>query len=574
MEATPTTTIATITATSTSSPPPYDAGGALDIPPSTTASTIEASIHGFDSNEKSISDNKLESDLEQQDKPSNHTPTGIRRFLLLLGLFLGCILAALDNTIVATALPQISSDFNAQSQMAWIATAYLLAYTAFQSLYGRFSDIFGLKTMYLGASVIFLIGSIGCGAASSMIMLIIFRAVQGIGGAGLLSIMMIMVSVMFGDINERARYQTLGYLAFGISGICGPLLGGVFVEHSTWRWCFYMNIPIGVFAVLLVFKFYQIPFERTETLQKKLRRVDYFGVLITIGAVLCLLLPLNWGGTAYDWNSAVIISLFCIMGVLIIVLVFVEQRAAEPIIPMYLFLNREVALLVTVNFLTGLIFNGCGFYIPLYFQVVQGTSVTDSGLRLMPAVLGAVFSTGSSGFLLAKVKDYRRFITLGAATLTLSVGLFILLDEHTSLAKQLIFVLIMGLGQGFIYQNCVLACQDCTEAKDMAVATGFVVFINSIGNAVGVAVCASVINNSLTTNLAKLPESSQAVFRELNVIENINVIFTLPEELKAEVVHAYALAFRTLFTILTPMIGLGFVLSLFVRRRGSLARKE
>ncbi|KAG9071614.1 hypothetical protein KI688_005827 [Linnemannia hyalina] len=514
MEATPTTTIATTTATSTSSPP-YDAGGALDIPPSTTASTIEVSIHGFDSNEKSI----------------------------------GCILEALDNTIVATALPQISSDFNAQSQMAWIATAYLLAYTAFQSLYGRFSDIFGLKTMYLGASVIFLIGSIGCGAASSMIMLIIFRAVQGIGGAGLLSIMMIMVSVMFDDINERARYQTLG-------------------------WCFYMNIPIGVFAVLLVFKFYQIPFERTETLQKKLRRVDYFGVLITIGAVLCLLLPLNWGGTAYAWNSAVIISLFFVMGVLIIVLVFAEQRAAEPIIPMYLFLNREVALLVTVNFLTGLIFNGCGFYIPLYFQVVQGTSVTDSGLRLMPAVLGAVFSTGSSGFLLAKVKDYRRFITLGAATLTLSVGLFIMFDENTSLAKQLIFVLIMGLGQGFIYQNCVLACQDCTEAKDMAVATGFVVFINNIGNAVGVAVCASVINNSLTTTLAKLPESSQAVFRELNVIENINVIFTLPEALKAEVVHAYALSFRTLFTILTPMIGLGFVLSLFVRRRGSLARKE
>ncbi|KAG0068533.1 hypothetical protein BGZ89_004583 [Linnemannia elongata] len=485
-----------------------------------------------------------------------------------------CILAALDNTIVATALPQISSDFNAQSQMAWIATAYLLAYTAFQSLYGRLSDIFGLKPMYLGASVIFLIGSIGCGAASSMIMLIIFRAVQGIGGAGLLSIMMIMVSVMFNDINERARYQTLAYLAFGVSGICGPLLGGVFVEHSTWRWCFYMNIPIGVFAILLVFKFYQIPFERTESLQKKLRRVDYFGVLIIIGAVLCLLLPLNWGGTAYAWNSAVIISLFCVMGVLIAVLVFVEQRAAEPIIPMYLFLNREVALLVTVNFLTGLIFNGCGFYVPLYFQVVQATSVTDSGLRLMPAVLGAVFSTGASGFLLAKVKDYRRFITLGAATLTLSVGLFILFDEHTSLAKQLIFVLIMGLGQGFIYQNCVLACQDCTDAKDMAVATGFVVFINSIGNAVGVAVCAAVINNALTTNLAKLPESSQAVFRELNVIENINVIFTLPEELRAEVVHAYALAFQTLFITLTPMIGIGFVLSLFVRRRGSLARKE
>ncbi|KAG0203166.1 hypothetical protein BGX33_009269 [Mortierella sp. NVP41] len=262
------------------------------------------------------------------------------------------------------------------------------------------------------------------------------------------------------------------------------------------------------------------------------------------------------------------------MGVFIIILAFVEHRALEPIVPMYLFLNREVALLVTVNFLTGLIFNGCGFYIPLYFQVVQGTSVTDSGLRLMPCVLGAVFSTGASGFLLAKVKDYRRFITIGTAILTLSVGLFILFDEKTSLAAQLIFVLIMGLGQGLIYQNCVLACQDCTEAKDMAVATGFVVFINSIGNAVGVAVCASVINNALTKNLTKLPEASQTILRELNVIENINAIFTLTPELKTEVVHAYALAFRTLFITLTPMIGLGFLLSLFVRRRGSLAKKD
>ncbi|KAG0068531.1 hypothetical protein BGZ89_004581 [Linnemannia elongata] len=546
------------------------------VPSTTTLSTVkpEGSIHSYKINDKS--------DLEQQDlqhEQDDHAPTrtppptGIRRFLLFTGLFLGCFLASLDITIVATALPQISSDFNAQSQMAWIATAYLLAYTTFQSLYGRFSDIFGIKPMYLFACGIFLVGSIGCGAASTMIMLIVFRALQGIGGAGLFSLMMIMVSTMFEDLAERARYQTLGWLAFGIAGVTGPLLGGVFVEHSTWRWCFYMNIPIGVVGFLMVAKFYQIPFERSENLKTKLRRVDYTGVLFIIAAVLCLLLPLNWGGTTYAWNSAVIIVLLCLCLVFIAALVFIELRALEPVLPMTLFLNREVALACAVNGLMGVVFTGCTYYVPLYFQVVKGVSTTDSGLRLMPCIIGAVFSTGASSILLSKLKDYRIFITLGTATLTLAVGLFILFDEGTSLAEQLIFVLIMGLGQGLIYQNCVLACQDCTDPKDMAVATGLVAFINSIGNAVGVAICAAVINNALNSNLAKLSEANQAILKEFNVVENMNSIHTLPEGLRVEVVHAYAESFRVLFIVLTPMIGFAFLLTFFIRRRGSLAKK-
>ncbi|KAF9118421.1 hypothetical protein BGW39_001203 [Mortierella sp. 14UC] len=432
--------------------------------------------------------------------------------------------------------------------MAWIATAYLLAYTTFQSLYGRFSDIFGVKPMYLFANSIFLVGSIGCGAASSMIMLIVFRALQGIGGAGLFSLMMIMVSTMFDNLSERARYQTLGWLAFGIAGVTGPLLGGVFVEHS--------SIRLG---------FYRIPFEHTENLKNKLTRVDYTGVIFIIAAVLCLLLPLNWGGTAYAWNSVVIIVLFCLCAVFIVVLIFVEVRALEPILPMTLFLNREVALTCTVNGMMGLVFTGCTYYVPLYFQVVKGVSTTDSGVHLMPCIIGAVVNTGASGFLLSRVKDYRIFIALGTALLTLSTGLFILFDEGTSLAEQLIFVLIMGLGQGLIYQNCVLACQDCTDPKDMAVATSLVAFINSIGNAV--------INNSLTANIAKFSESSQAILKEFNVVENMNSIHTLPEELRVDVVHAYAQSFRVLFIVLTPMIGFAFLLTFFIRRRGSLAKK-
>ncbi|KAG0079567.1 hypothetical protein BGZ90_002255 [Linnemannia elongata] len=528
------------------------------VPSTTTLSTIkpEGSIHSYKINDKS--------DLEQQDlqhEQDDHAPTrtppptGIRRFLLFAGLFLGCFLASLDITIVATALPQISSDFNAQSQMAWIATAYLLAYTTFQSLYGRFSDIFGIKPMLHRLWCGFDYDHADC-----------LPSLAGNWWSGL-------VSTMFEDLAERARYQTLGWLAFGIAGVTGPLLGGVFVEHSTWRWCFYMNIPIGVVGFLMVAKFYQIPFERSENLKTKLRRVDYTGVLFIIAAVLCLLLPLNWGGTTYAWNSAVIIVLLCLCFVFIAALVFIELRALEPVLPMTLFLNPEVALACAVNGLMGLVFTGCTYYVPLYFQVVKGVSTTDSGLRLMPCIIGAVFSTGASSILLSKLKDYRIFITLGTATLTLAVGLFIMFDEGTSLAEQLIFVLIMGLGQGLIYQNCVLACQDCTDPKDMAVATSLVAFINSIGNAVGVAICAAVINNALNSNLAKLSEANQAILKEFNVVENMNSIHTLPEGLRVEVVHAYAESFRVLFIVLTPMIGFAFLLTFFIRRRGSLAKK-
>lgn len=483
-------------------------------------------------------------------------------------LFIGCFLASMDLTIIATALPRIASEFNAQSQMSWVATSYLLAYTAFQAIYGRLSDIFGRKNMYLFACIIFFVGSVGCGAASSMTMLILFRAVQGMGGSGLFSLMLIIASDLFETLDERARFQTVVSLAFGVSGVVGPLLGGVFVEHSTWRWCFYLNLPFVVVAFGLIAKFLDIPFERSD-LGHKLRRVDYAGVTILVAAVLCLLLPLAWGGTTYAWNSGVIIALFVFSALLVVVLVFVERRAAEPVLPMNLFLNREVVCLVSVIGLMGVVFMGCTYYVPVYLQIVKRVSTTDSGLRLMPCIFGLVFSTAVSSVLLKRFKDYRVFISTGCAIFTLAVGLFTLFDVDTSLAEQLIFVLLMGLGQGLIFQNCVLASQDCTEPHERAVATGLVAFINSIGNSVGVAICGTVLNNALIKQLEKLPLESQRIVEGLNVVENIYAIGELTGGVYGEVILSYAKALKVLFVVLTPIIGLAFVISLFIRRRGT-----
>ncbi|KAF9346892.1 hypothetical protein BGX26_001611 [Mortierella sp. AD094] len=500
----------------------------------------------------------------------SHKLSRPRLALLFLGMFLGTFLGSMDISIIATALPRIASDFDAQTQMSWVATAYLLAYTAFQPMYGRFSDIFGRKQMYLLASVLFFVGSVGCGAAPSMITLIIFRAIQGLGGSGLFSVVMIMVADMFQDVEERARYQSLIWLSFAVSSVTGPLIGGAFVEHVTWRWCFYINLPFGVISMVLVGWLYQIPFERTD-LTQKLRRVDYLGAILVVASVFCLLLPLTWGGTTYAWGSPIIIVLFCAFALLSALLVFAENRAKEAIIPPKLFLNRNISLAVIVNGIMGLCFMGCAFYLPLYFQIVKGASTTSSGLRMMPCSLAIVFSTITSSFLLKKFKDYRFFIWTGTALMTLGIGLFILFNVGSGLGEQIGFVVVMGLGQGLIFQNCMLACQECAGFELIAVATALCGFVNSIGSAIGVAICAAAYNNALAENLAKLPTDVQTMVRELNLVENMDAIAKLPTGVKELVIKEFSDSFQFVFIVLTPIMGVAFLMSLFISRRGSIA---
>ncbi|KAF9361550.1 hypothetical protein BGX34_007082 [Mortierella sp. NVP85] len=506
-----------------------------------------------------------EKDLEQQ--TTGPPPLGpVRLALLLFGMFLAGFLASLDISIVATALPRISSEFGAQSQMSWVATAYLLAYTAFQPIYGRFSDIFGRKHMYLTACLLFLIGSVGCGAAPSMTALIIFRAVQGFGGSGLFAVVIIMVSDMYENLETRARYQSLIWLSFAVAGVTGPLIGGAFVEHVTWRWCFYLGVPLCVLSMALVAWLFNVPFEASN-LSQKMRRVDYWGVVITVTTVLCLLLPLSWGGTTFAWNSAPVITLFCLLPVLLATLYFVEKRTPDAIIPPSLFLNRNVTLAVLINGIMGLCFMGSMFYLPLYFQTVKGTSTTDSGLRLIPNTLAIVSSTIAASFLLKYIRDYRIFLCIGTGLMTIGIGLFILLDIDTGLASQLIFVLIMGIGQGLIFQNCLLACQECAGEEYIAVASAVCGFVNSIGAAIGVAVCASVFNNALVDNVTKLSPEIQTIVREHGIIENMEAISTVPDEIRSQLLHTYANAFHSVFTVLTPIMGVAFLLSLALRKR-------
>ena len=450
--------------------------------------------------------------------------------------------------------------------MSWIATAYLLTFNAFSPLYGRFSDIFGRKAVMLVANTIFFLGSIGCGAANSMTMLILFRAVQGVVGAGLGSMVMIILSDMFDDIAERAKYQSTAYAALSISSVIGPFLGGAFVQHATWRLCFYINLPLCALAISLVSYFHRLPFERSN-LQSQLAKVDYLGVLFIMATVVCLHLPLTWGGTTYAWNSAVIISLFCVFVVPVAMMVVVENKGKEnAVIPMALLMNRDVALLLRINSLVGLVFTGCTFYIPLFFQVVQGATTTSSGLRLMPNVVGIVFSTFVSSALMRKIKDVRVFLAFGTGIMTTGVGLLNLWDQDTSIGMEVGIVILMGLGQGFIFQNVMLASQEHAGPKEVAVATALVGFASSIGGAIGVAVCAAAFNNGLARNLAKLPIAMQQLVEQLNVVDNMNAVAELPDDVRKDVIQAYTDSFKFLFTVLTPLLGLAFLLTFLIRK--------
>ncbi|ORZ27853.1 drug resistance transporter, EmrB/QacA subfamily [Lobosporangium transversale] len=489
-----------------------------------------------------------------------------------LRLAMASFLASLDGTIIATALPRITSDFRAQSEMAWVATAYLLTFNAFQPLYGKFSDIFGRKASILFATVTFMIGSGGAGGANSMTMLIVFRAIQGLGGSGLLSIVLIIISDIF-PLEERPKYQSIIWSVFGISSVIGPLLGGVFVQQTTWRWCFLINLPLGVVTVAAVVLFLKLPF-KAQRLREQLARIDYLGTLLIIVAVICLLLPITWGGTTYDWDSAVIIVLFCVAVILIAILLWIESRATEAIIPPRLFRNKTVSVLFAVNFLTGMSFLGIIFYAPLYFQVVKGVSATRSGLHLLPMVLGLVVASIGSGAMLNKVGDYRVFIWIGTILMSIGIGLCMLLDADSNMGEQIGFLLVAGCGIGLILQTCMLAAQAAVEKRDMAVVTAMCGFFNSIGGGIGIAICSALFNNHLKDSFKKYPVEILQVINEYHITEAITAVQLLPPEVKGLVMKACVESFQFIYKCLTPIACAAFIMSLFVRKLRMLDPSE
>ncbi len=481
-----------------------------------------------------------------------------RRVLIIIGaLMLGMFLAALDQTIVSTALPTIVADLHGASHLAWIVVAYLLAVTVSTPLWGKLGDQYGRKVFFQAAIVIFLCGSALSGLSRSMTELIAFRAVQGLGGGGL----MVGAQAIVGDIvspRDRGRYQGLFGAVFGVASIIGPLLGGVFVQDLSWHWIFYINIPIG--AVALTAVAIQVP----GNLSRIHHVIDYLGAAALTLSAGCLVLFTSLGGTTYPWGSPQSVTLGVAGAVLLVVFVFIERRAIEPVLPLHLFSNRGFSVASIVGFIIGLAMFGAITYLPVFFQIVHGESPTISGLRLLPLLVGLIICSTASGIIISKTGRYRIFPIAGTALLTIGLLLLAQVDIGTSLLVEALYMLVLGIGLGCVMQVLVLIVQNAVPYGELGVATSGATFFRSIGGSFGTAIFGAIFSNVLVGNLvthlgrARLPRglSSSSVTPA--------ILDKLPQAVHHGIAAAYAQSIQTVFVIAAPIGLIAFAASWFI----------
>ncbi|TDB93755.1 MFS transporter [Actinomadura sp. 7K534] len=485
-------------------------------------------------------------------------PKGRDLYVVLGALMLAMLLAALDQTIVSTALPTIVSDLGGFSHLTWVVTAYLLAATASTPLWGKLGDQYGRKRLFQTSIVVFLAGSALCGLSRDMAELITFRAVQGLGGGGL----MVLVVAIVGDVvppRERGRYQGLFGAVFGVSSVCGPLLGGWFVDSLSWRWVFYVNLPIGVLALMVTSAV--LP----ATGGRERQRIDYLGALLIIGWAVGLVLVATWGGTQYAWSSGPIIGLAVASAVLLVAWVLVERRAAEPIMPPRLFADRVFSLASAISFAVGFAMFGALTFLPILLQVVHGVSPTLSGVHLLPMMVGMLVSSIGSGQLITRFGHYKIFPVVGTPIIALALYLCSRLDENASTLSMSLRFALLGFGIGMVMQVLVIAVQNAVSYRDLGAATSGVTFFRQIGGAFGVAVFGSVFSSRLAVHFEELVRILPPGFDPSAVQRNPRLLDRYPPEVQRGVLNAYSQAIDSVFFWAVPVAVVAFVLTWFLR---------
>ncbi|MFD5079485.1 DHA2 family efflux MFS transporter permease subunit [Streptomyces sp. NPDC058371] len=475
-------------------------------------------------------------------------------------LLLGMLLAALDQTIVSTALPTIVSDLGGLEHLSWVVTAYLLASTAATPLWGKLGDQYGRKKLFQTAIVIFLIGSALCGMAQNMTELIAFRALQGLGGGGLIVLSMAIVGDLVSP-RERGKYQGLFGAVFGATSVLGPLLGGFFTEHLSWRWVFYINLPVGVVALAVIATALHIPRRSAQHV------IDYLGTFLIAAVATCLILVASLGGSTWGWSSPELIGVAVLAVVLAVAFAAVERRAAEPVLPLKLFRIRTFTLAAVISFVVGFAMFGAMTYLPTFLQVVQGISPTMSGVHMLPMVFGLLISSTASGQIVSRTGRWKVFPIAGTGVTTLGLLLLHQLDENSSTGTMSAFFFVFGLGLGLVMQVLVLIVQNAVSYEDLGVATSGATFFRSIGASFGVAIFGTIFASRLGDKLtAALRGQQLPAGLDANALKSDpKVIAGLPASLRPSVLHAYASSITDVFLYAAPVAFVGFVLAWFLR---------